>query len=71
MSIPYSWRRLWARLYRTYDILLARLNLPSFFCSQCEKRIRHRIYHFNGLKFCQTCADRHVMELEARAGFRN
>jgi hypothetical protein len=51
-------------LYPFYDSALTRLNFPSYYCSQCEKRIRHWVYHFDGLVFCQECADNKVAELE-------
>ncbi len=57
-------------LYRMYDRLMTRMRFPVRYCSQCEKKIRHWVYHFNGLVHCQSCADAYVMKLEEMAGHR-
>ncbi|MDP3920219.1 MAG: hypothetical protein Q8R76_05385 [Candidatus Omnitrophota bacterium] len=56
MKIPPRW-------YRLYDRIMTRLNLPLFYCSQCENKVRHWVYHFNGLVHCQSCADELVGEM--------
>jgi len=57
-----------AKLYQLYDRFMCACNFPSFYCSQCEKRIRHWVYRFDGLVHCQGCADEHVANLEASMG---
>lgn len=52
------------RLYKVYDALMTWMNFPARYCSQCEKKIRHWVYHFHGLVYCQGCADVYVAKLQ-------
>jgi len=55
-------------IYRAYDFVMTKLHFRVQYCSQCEKKIRHWVYHFHGLIYCQFCADIYFAELESGQG---
>jgi len=53
--------KIWAsRIYTLYDRFMILCGLPARYCSQCERKIRHYVYHLSGITYCQECIDEYV-----------